>query len=102
MRSGSPKARARAAALMLCRVTYDHGPSPRTGGRAFDDCFEMGDGDRVMEHLIALLREDSILSRDLRYALLPDHPARHYCPAALLDVADAMRETMRRPAALFP
>lgn len=47
------RARAGIAARMLRQS--------RTDCRAFDDCFEMGDGDQVMAHLLALTIEDPTL-----------------------------------------
>lgn len=34
--------------------------------RAFEDCFEMGDGDEVMENLITLAKEDGVLAFCIR------------------------------------
>lgn len=90
MRTGSPARRAAAAAAMLCRVTFDRGPAWRTAGRDFDDCFEMGDGDRVMAHLLALAAKPG----PLRDALAPGRPARHYAPPELLEAAGAPRDPL--------
>lgn len=37
----------------------------KTFGRAFDDCFEMGDGDQVMDCIIEKARTDTALAKAL-------------------------------------
>ena len=53
----SAKARATIAANMLKKNW--------TFGRSFDDCFEMGDGDQVMNYLIEKTKRDKTLANNI-------------------------------------
>ena len=44
-------------------------------GRRYDDCFEMGDGDDVVRHLLALIDADADLAR----AVTRDPASRYVC-----------------------
>lgn len=54
----SAKRRASIAAIMIIKNKSFY--------RAFDDCFEMGDGDEVMEYLIQKTAKNSILAINIK------------------------------------
>jgi hypothetical protein len=65
-------ATARARAGIAARLLKSIQPAPKGFGlsRSFDDCFEMGDGDEVLQSLLEAARSDA----DLRAAM-----HRHHC-----------------------
>jgi hypothetical protein len=96
VKSGTAKDRAKAAARMLLNCTYDRGPAYSTAGRDLDDCFEMGDGDRVAAEGIQIMRGNSVLGDRLRCALREGAPARRYAPTAWIEEADRILEDDRQ------
>ena len=65
IKAKSAKARANIAARMLLRTIPHYMPGGKLMGRAWDDCFEMGDGDEVFRLLIDKVMIDPELRREV-------------------------------------